>query len=95
MFVVRPLAFFNSSTLIPYFLAILYRLSPALTTYPISPLTSGITNFCPKLKLFDVKPLAFFNSSTLIPYFLAILYKLSPAFTIYVFILLYKMEKNK
>ena len=79
---------FNSFTVVLYWLAILYKLSPLFTMYVFVPDGVGVavfvgnTSVCPILSVLDVKLLIFFSSFTVVLNFLAILHKLSPFWTV-------------
>ena len=79
--VVKLLIDFKLSTVVPYFWAIAYNVSPDFTIYsPVVTSVSleGIYKFWPTLSKLLVKLFACFNSSTEIPNFLDILHRLSP-----------------
>ena len=74
------------STVVLYFCAIEYKLSPDFTIYVSDVVVScscvGIFNNWPMLRMLDDKLLASFNSFTVTPNFLAMLQRLSPLWTV-------------
>lgn len=86
MFDSKLFKLFILSTVVLYFFAILYKLSPDTTLYVLTlELVSsvlldevGIFKLLPIVRLLEVRLLYAFNLSTVVLYFLAILYKVSP-----------------
>lgn len=93
-----PLAVMSASTVVPYRVAMEYKLSPAWTTWVITPLSgmagisdsippvgpaAGMISRCPMLKSVDaLRPLASKMASTVVPYMAAMEERLSPLFTV-------------
>ena len=70
LFDVRPFAFFSSSTVMPYFLAIEYKLSPDFTVYVFILLSLvGISSCSPTFRFVELRLLYFTRASTVVLYF--------------------------
>ena len=82
LLVVRLFLLLIALTVVLNIFAILYKLSPLLTTY--MRLSLGIFNSCPTLKLLLVRLLSLLSSDTVVSYFLAIEYQLSPGLSTYI-----------
>ena len=75
-----------ASTVVLYFLAIEYKVSPTWTIcvfVEIFSLLVGIFKICPILNVLLVKLFKFLMASTVVLYFLAIEYKVSPTWTVW------------
>ena len=100
LLVVKLFKSFKASTVVLYFLAIEYKLSPLFTVYinivlGLEPLLVGILSTCPTLIVSALTLLSRASSVTDTPNWLLIPYKVSPALTVYVINHLMKLYDKK